>query len=108
MYDPTRPSLNIEKGRRQYAIVTSNWEGPPQTPEPIAQAEPVAAGAPPQPEMLRRSDSATLNYTGTITDIDYASRELTLQNQEGKLETFVVDKEVQRFNEAKVGDKVSM
>ena len=52
--------------------------------------------------------SVLLNYTGTITDIDYPNREMTLKGPQGQLETFVVDKKVQRFNEAKVGDKVSM
>src|SRR6185295_20235017 len=49
-----------------------------------------------------------LNYTGTITDIDYPNREMTLEGPHGQLETFAVDKKVQRFNEAKVGDKVSI
>jgi hypothetical protein len=59
-------------------------------------------------EVLSRNDSVLLNYTGTITDIDYPNREMTLKGPQGQLETFVVDKKVQRFNEAKVGDKVSM
>ena len=59
-------------------------------------------------EVLSRSDSLLLNYTGTITDIDYPNREMTLKGPQGHLETFVVDKKVQRFNEAKVGDKVSI
>ena len=49
-----------------------------------------------------------LNYTGTITDIDYSNREITLKDPQGRIETFVVDKSVQRLNEAKVGDKVSV
>jgi hypothetical protein len=59
-------------------------------------------------EVLSRNESALLTYTGTITDIDYADREMTLKGPKGDLETFVVDKKVQRFREAKVGDKVSM
>jgi hypothetical protein len=58
--------------------------------------------------VLSRNDFVLLNYTGTITDIDYPNREMTLKGPQGQLETFVVDKQVQRFNEAKVGDKVSM
>jgi hypothetical protein len=49
-----------------------------------------------------------LNFTGTITDIDYPNREMTLRGPEGGLATFAVDREVRRFNEAKVGDRVSM
>ena len=59
-------------------------------------------------EVMSRNEMVLLNYTGTITDIDYPSREMTLKGPEGQYETFVVDKKVQRFNEAKVGDKVSM
>ena len=114
MYDPTQPSLNVEKGQKPDFTFARNWAAQPQPPEPVASAptplptEPVAVGAPAQPEMLRRSDSVALSYTGTITDIDHATREMTLKGPEGNLETFVVDKKVQRFNEAKVGDKVSM
>lgn len=61
-----------------------------------------------KPEVMTRSNSVRLTYTGTITDIDYASREMTLKGSDGRVETFYVDKTVQRFNEAKVGDKVSM
>jgi hypothetical protein len=59
-------------------------------------------------EKLSRSESMLLTYTGTITDIDYADREMTLKGPQGDLETFVVDKKVQRFSEARVGDKVSL
>jgi hypothetical protein len=59
-------------------------------------------------EVLSRHESLLLSYTGTITDIDYANREITLKGPEGQLETFVVDKKVQRFNEARVGDKVAI
>ena len=58
--------------------------------------------------MLSRNEFVLLNFTGTITDIDYANREMTLKGPQGRIETFVVDKKVQRFNEAKVGDKVSV
>jgi hypothetical protein len=58
--------------------------------------------------VLGRTDLVLLNFTGTITDIDYTNREVTLQDRQGRIETFAVDKNVQRLNEAKVGDKVSM
>jgi len=61
-----------------------------------------------QPVILSRNSSASLRYTGTITDIDYSTREVTLKDSQGQLETFVVDKRVQRLNEAKVGDKVTL
>jgi hypothetical protein len=59
--------------------------------------------------MLTRHDFVVLNFTGTITDIDYSNREMSLQeDRQGRIETFSVDKSVRRFNEAKVGDKVSV
>jgi len=59
-------------------------------------------------EVLSRNESVVLTYTGTITDIDYPNREITLKGPDGQFETFYVDKEVRRLNEAKVGDKVSI
>ena len=59
-------------------------------------------------DMITRTNSLLLTFTGTITEIDYATRELTLKGPTGQSETFVVGKEVQRFGEAKVGDKVSI
>jgi hypothetical protein len=59
-------------------------------------------------EVFRREESALVTYAGTITDIDYATREMTLKGPDGRLETFVVDKKVQRFEEARIGDKVSV
>jgi len=80
--DPTRPSaVQVQEG---YDTFGRKWE------------------------VLSRDDFVLLNYTGTITDIDYPDREMTLEGPHGQRETFVVDKKVQRFNEAKVGDKVSI
>jgi hypothetical protein len=59
-------------------------------------------------EAITRTNSVRLTVTGTIADIDYSTRELTLKDSQGDIETFVVGNEVQRFNEAKVGDKVSL
>jgi len=93
-----------------YDTLGRKWEvrtKPPVAPAPV----PVAVGAPApvaQPEVFRRTESAVLNLTGTITDIDHANREMTLKGPEGRLATFVVDKDVRRFNEAKVGDKVNI
>jgi len=80
--DPTRPSIvQVQEG---YDTFGRKWE------------------------VLSRHESMLLSVTGTITDIDYQKREMTLQAPGGHLETFVVDKQVQRFNEARVGDKVSL
>jgi hypothetical protein len=60
------------------------------------------------PEMLTRTGSMLLTFSGTIVDIDYKDRELTLKDSTGRIETFVVAESVQRFTEAKVGDKLSL
>ncbi len=57
---------------------------------------------------VTRNNYMLLTFTGTITDIDYATRELTLKDSQGRTETFVVSRHVKRFNEAKVGDQVSI
>ena len=49
-----------------------------------------------------------LNYTGTITDIDYPKSRNDAEGLGRPRRDFLRGQEVQRFNEAKVGDKVSM
>jgi hypothetical protein len=86
--DPGRPSIvQVQEG---YDTFGRKW------------------GEEPPPKPMSRSELVLLNYTGTITDIDYSDREMTLKDSQGRHETFLVDKKVQRFNEAKVGDKVSI
>jgi len=87
--DPGRPSVvQVQEG---YDTLGRKWGEDPPPPKPMSRTELVLA-----------------NYTGTITDIDYADREMTLKDSHGQLETFVVDKKVKRFEEPKVGDKVSI
>jgi hypothetical protein len=57
---------------------------------------------------LGREDQILLTVSGTITDIDYKSREVTLKGPQGHTETFVVDEKVKRLDEAKVGDKITL
>src|SRR5206468_2845076 len=61
-----------------------------------------------QQEALTRNEAIALNFRGTIIEIDYPNREMTLMGADGQAETFAVDKEIRRFNEAKVGDKISL
>jgi hypothetical protein len=90
--DPTRPStVQVSEG---YDTLGRKWGD--QTNQPA------------KPEVLSRDDAVLLHFAGTITDIDYADREVTLKDSQGQSETFVVDTRVQRLNEAKVGDKVSV
>ena len=56
--DPTRPSIvQVQEG---YDTFGRKWE------------------------VLSRHESVLLTYTGTITDIDYANREMTLKGPEGR------------------------
>jgi hypothetical protein len=57
---------------------------------------------------LGRQDQILLTVSGTITDIDYTNREVTLKGPQGRVETFAVGEQVKRLDEAKVGDKVSL
>lgn len=82
--DPNRPSIvQVSEG---YDTFGRKWES----------------------EVISRDTAVLLTVTGTIIDIDYADREVTIQGPQGRIETFVVGKKVQRFNEAKVGDKVTL
>lgn len=115
---PGRPSIvQVSEG---YDTVGRRWEDQSAKPgmERIYQGEVPASSShaaryseyPPssQSKMVTRSESQLRTYTGTITDIDYAGRELTLKDAMGDEETFLVSNDVQRFNEAKVGDKVEL
>jgi len=103
--DPDRASIvQVQEG---YDTLGRKWEDQAAQPSPPAQtAQAVAPAA--KPTVLSRNETVILNYTGTITDVDYPNREVTLKDPNGRSETFEVDKSVQRFNEAKVGDKVSV
>ena len=104
--DPDRASIvQVEEG---YDTLGRKWEEPAppaQATQPVAPPQETPAA---KPTVLSRNETVILNYTGTITDVDYPNREVTLKDPKGRIETFEVDKSVQRFNEAKVGDKVSV
>jgi hypothetical protein len=102
--DSNRPA--IELTQEGYDTFGRKWEDEPI--QPVTHVTPPQETPAAQSQMLTRDDSVVLNFTGTITDIDYANREMSLQGPEGRIETFAVDKSVRRFNEAKVGDKVSI
>jgi len=106
--DPGQPSVQLVQAG--YDTFGRQWEKPhPKvvTSQPERQwvRESVTVA---KPETLTRKESARLSYAGTITDIDYENREFTLQDSQGGSQTFIVDKEVRRFSDAKVGDKVSI
>jgi hypothetical protein len=89
--NPGRPSIvQVQEG---YDTVGRRWEDD----TPSAQSK-----------MLTRNDVSIQNFTGMITDIDYLNRELTLKDSQGRLQTFLVHPDVQRFAEAKLGDNISV
>lgn len=59
-----------------------------QAPKPVVQTE-------------------TIERTATIEAISHDTREITLKNKEGRMETVVAGPEVKRFSELKVGDTVT-
>ncbi len=114
--DPGRPSIvQVQEG---YDTVGVKWEGNGSQSAQTAQTaqysqypssvEVVQPTPPAEPKMITRGDAQAGNFTGTITDIDHENREVTIKGSQGRTETFAVSKDVQRFNEAKVGDKVSV
>ena len=54
------------------------------------------------------SKANTITATATVEAIDYSARRVTLKNEKGETDTFVVDPAVKRFDAVKVGDKVKM
>jgi len=54
------------------------------------------------------SKANTITATATVEAIDYSARRVTLKNEKGETDTFVVDPAVKRFDAVKVGDKVKL
>lgn len=52
--------------------------------------------------------AASVTGTATIQAIDSTARTITLRDEKGLEDTYIVGPEVKRFNEFKVGDKVKM
>jgi Cu/Ag efflux protein CusF len=71
----------------------------------VAMAVPLAAGAQ-DTKTVTKANKVTA--TATIQHIDAATRAVTLRNEKGEEDTFVMGPEVTRFNQLKVGDKVSL
>jgi len=65
------------------------------------------APAPPGPTPKTIGAGGTATVTATIQAIDAASRLVTLKFDDGTVDTVVAGPEVRRFNELKVGDKVT-
>src|SRR5512137_2288293 len=53
------------------------------------------------------SDAAVMTETAVIVAIDSTNRMITLKGEDGLTETIYAGPEVKRFNELKVGDKVT-
>jgi Cu/Ag efflux protein CusF len=66
----------------------------------------VAAAASAQPPPVTKGDMVT--STATIQAIDSTARTVTLRDEKGQEDTYTLGPEVKRFDEFKVGDKVTM
>jgi Cu/Ag efflux protein CusF len=53
------------------------------------------------------TQAESIEVTGTIEAIDHTTREVTIKNPAGALDTYYVGPEAKRFAELKVGDKVT-
>jgi hypothetical protein len=56
---------------------------------------------------LSRKDEVLITVTGKVKNIDHQKREISLEDQEGKMILMTVDASIKRLNEVKVGDIVS-
>ena len=74
-------------------------------PEPAPA--PVQATAPAAEPPLTVERSAKARVTAKVTAINYATREVTLQDSWGHTETIIAGPHVQRLNEVQVGDNVA-
>jgi hypothetical protein len=66
----------------------------------------VSLNAPTVAQTVSKSES--VSATATIQAIDTANRIVTLRDEKGVEDTYVVGPQVKRFNELKVGDKVKL
>src|SRR4051812_4028775 len=73
-------------------------------------AVPVACKSEPKgPEKpLTYEDSVSGSVSAKVKAVDPATRSITLQNDKGQEESFVVDKSVKRLGEVKPGDSVKL
>ena len=106
--NPGQPSIVLVQ--QGYDSLGRKWEDESYHASERAQPAPVVqqVSQPAEPKTITRNYVDIQNFTGTITAIDSENREVTLKDSQGQIETFSVAKDVQRFGEAKVGDKVTV
>src|SRR5689334_5847808 len=54
-----------------------------------------------------RGEAAGVKVSATVESVDVPGRRITLKGPRGNVETYLVDKEVRRLAEIKVGDRVT-
>jgi Cu/Ag efflux protein CusF len=72
----------------------------------VALAGMAAPAAAQQPKPITKVNS--ISATATVQAIDSTARKVTLRNDKGEEDTFIIGPEMKRFDELKVGDKVKM
>src|SRR5690349_1121408 len=77
-------------------------EKPKAAATPVASAAPAAAAGP-----VTYEDSIKASVSAKVKAVDASTRVITLRDEAGHDETFVVDKSVTRLNEVKPGDTVT-
>jgi Cu/Ag efflux protein CusF len=68
----------------------------------------IAFAAPAASAVQAKSQSAAVTETFTIVAIDHTNRVVTLKDKDGQVDSIYAGPEVKRFDELKVGDKVTM
>jgi len=71
-----------------------------------SEPKPAAAKEPEKP--LTYEDSVSGSVSAKVKAVDPATRTITLQNDKGQEESFVVDKGVKRLEEVKPGDSIKL
>jgi len=67
-----------------------------------------AQQAPGDSEPLSREETVVVEVVATISDIDYETRRIDIEDSQGNVRSLTADERVKRFNELKVGDEVTV
>ena len=89
------------------AVAGSTLHAQQPTTPATAPAKPQTPAAPTPPKQQVTIPGTTVTMTATVEAIEQSSRTVTLKNEKGIFETIQAPPEFKRFNELKVGDKIT-
>ncbi len=105
MLKSARTALGLAAAAGIIASCTSEGDKPAKTAEPAPAAQHTAPLSEP-PLTVERSAQARV--TARVKTINYATREITLQDTSGHTESLIAGPQVQRLNEVHAGDDVAV